>query len=377
MTRAAFIYDDAFSQYFQQTDHVLQPTRLRLTYELLDAYHAFGDEAALLAKPRLASDEELGLYHTKKYIEAVKSFSRGDVTSYEPIAYNFSDMGDNPIFPGMYEASARAVGATLVATELVTCKEASIAFNIAGGLHHAWPGSASGFCVFNDAAVAILRMAADGLRVAYVDIDAHHGDGIQTAFYATNEVLTISLHESGRYLFPGTGDFTEIGTGAGLGYAVNVPLAPHTGDETYLWAFREIVPPLLEAFKPNVLVTQLGVDGHFQDPLAHLKLTTSAYTEIFRWYKGTGLPWVAVGGGGYDIAVVARCWTLAYGIMTGKDWPDEIPDSFRERYGVATLRDAEKPEEAESQRDTARRFAETSVEAIKRRVFPHHRLSRF
>lgn len=373
MSKAAFIYDDAFSQYFQQTDHVLQPTRLRLTYELLEAYGAFNDESSLLVKPRLASDEELALYHTKEYIEAVKSLSRGE-KRYNPIAYNFSEWGDNPIFPGMYEASARAVGATLVAAELVAKKEVPIAFNIAGGLHHAWPGSASGFCVFNDPAVAISRMVADGLCVAYVDIDAHHGDGVQNAFYSTNRVLTISIHESGRYLFPGTGDATEVGTGEGLGYAVNVPLAPYTGDETYLWAFHEIVPPLIEAFKPDVLFTQLGVDTHYQDPLAHLKLTTGTHTEIFRWYKATGLPWVAVGGGGYDIGVVARCWALAYGIMIDRDWPDEIPQSFRERYGLTTLRDKEQPED--SSLDEARRFAAASVEAIKRRVFSFHGLNK-
>ncbi|MBI2906092.1 MAG: acetoin utilization protein AcuC [Chloroflexi bacterium] len=374
MTTAAFIYDDSFSQYFQQTDHVLRPTRLRLTYELLAAYGAFSEGRGRLVKPRLANEDELALYHTREYIAAVKAFSRGDITSYDPIAYNFSEEGDNPLFPGIYEASARAAGASLVAAELVTKEKAPIAFNIAGGLHHAWPSSASGFCVFNDPAVAIARMLADGLRVAYVDIDAHHGDGVQNAFYATDQVLTISLHESGRYLFPGTGDFTEMGTGAGLGFSVNAPLAPGTGDDTYLWAFRELAPPLLQAFKPDVLVTQLGVDGHFRDPLAHLRLTTDAYAEVFRWYKSCGLPWVALGGGGYDIAVVARCWTLAYGIMIDKDWPDEIPDSFRERYGVALLGDREKP--AEAQHDTARRFAEASVAAIKQRIFPHHGLSR-
>jgi len=303
----------------------------------------------------------------------VKSLSDGE-DKYNPRRFNFSQTGDNPAYPGMYELSALVVGATLKAAALVASGEVDVAFNCAGGLHHAAPDHASGFCIFNDVVIAIKSLLEKGLRVAYIDIDAHHGDGVQYAFYDTDRVLTISLHESGRYLFPGTGDVSETGVGAGAGYSVNVPLAPYTDDEVFLHAFDEVVEPLVNAFYPDILVTQLGCDTHYHDLLTQLSLTAEGYAGAIRRMRGLARKWVAVGGGGYEASVVARLWTLAYGIMMGHEWPDEIPRDFRDRYGLKTLSDADVPRlDAEAKR-RARRFAERSVAEVKRLVFPRHGL---
>jgi len=275
MTRAAFIYSSDLWQRGHGATHPLKPERLQRTYELLAAYSAFDGPDSMLVQPRQATPEELGLFHTEEYVEAVRSLSQGE-RRFNPTRYNFGP-GDNPIFPEMYETEALKVGATLVAAELVTSDQADVAFSFSGGLHHAGSDHASGFCVFNDAAVAIHWLLQKGLRVAYIDIDAHHGDGVQNAFYETDRVLTISLHETGLYLFPGTGFVEEMGRSAGRGYAVNLPFAPYTDDEIYLWAFEEIVPPLVRRFRPDIVVSQLGVDTHYRDPLTHLCLTTSGY----------------------------------------------------------------------------------------------------
>jgi len=369
----AFIYGERTPSRLERQFHLLEPTRLRCTFHLLRAYGAFDIPVSLLLQPEPCSEEQLLLFHTPDYVEAVRRFSHGDIFT-DPSRYNFSDWGDNPIFDEMYESACQAVGGSLKAAHLILAGKARIAFNIAGGLHHAGPNFASGFCIFNDAAIVIKDLLQRGLRVAYVDIDAHHGDGVQNAFYDTDQVLTISIHESGRYLFPGTGEVSETGSGRGRGYSVNLPLAPHTDDEVYLWAFEQVVPPLLDAFKAPITVTQLGIDTHYLDPLAHLALTTHGYTRVIQRLKELCPRWVALGGGGYDMAVVARAWTLAYGVMVGREWPNEIPLSYQERYGIKRLHDEETPSLSDASRRYAWSTAQAAVEAIHRTVFPYHGL---
>jgi acetoin utilization protein AcuC len=248
---------------------------------------------------------------------------------------------------------------------LLVNAECDVAFSFSGGLHHGGPDFASGFCVFNDAAVAISWLLRQGMRVAYVDIDVHHGDGVQAAFYDTDQVLTISLHQDGRTLFPGTGFVDEIGRGRGAGYSVNVPLPPFTDDETYLWAFRQVVPSLLERFRPDILVTQLGVDTHFKDPLAELALTTAGQAALFEVLGELGPRWLALGGGGYDVSVVPRAWALAFGVMAERSFPDELPEAYRERYGGLWLRDREGPRLGEETRTQVRHKVEAIVAAVK------------
>ena len=295
--RAAFVYNDALSRHVLREDHPLRATRLCHTYDLLDRYGAFNLEGSTLLEPRPDTEAELLTFQTTEYVEAVKSLSRGE-EAYSPSKYNFSAAGDNPIFKGMYEASILSTGASLVAAEWVADRQVDVAFNVSGGLHHAAAGHASGFCVFNDPAIAIHHLLAQGLRVAYADVDAHHGDGVQDAFYGTSRVLTISLHESGRFLFPGTGFVEDMGVGEGEGFSVNLPLYPYTGDVTYLWAFQEVVPPLIKAFKPDVLATQLGIDSYHNDPLTHLSLTSQGYLSVVKEFASIGLPWLTLGGGG-------------------------------------------------------------------------------
>ncbi len=373
MAKAAFVYEDTLSQHSLRQDHPMRPVRLRHTYELLNAYGAFQDSESLLVTPRVATEEEVRSLHSAEYVSAVQGLSRG-LGGFNMQRYGFSVQGDNPIYPGMYDAASLSTGASLVAAELVASKQVAAAFNISGGLHHAAPDHASGFCIFNDPAIAIKYLLDQGLRVVYVDIDAHHGDGVQNVFYGDNRVLTISIHESGQYLFPGTGFVTEMGSGPGEGYAVNVPVYPHTDDEVYLWAFNEVVPPLIRAFAPDVLVTQLGIDSYHNDPLTHLKLTSRGYVQAIREFAGMGIPWLALGGGGYDLSAVARCWTLAYGVMLGVEWPDAIPDGYSAEYGLTTLRDTMALEIPSEVARDARNLAEEGVSAIKARIFPLHAL---
>jgi len=380
---AAFICtEELWSQGFGGT-HPLKPERLKRTYELLMAYRAFDAPDSHLVPPHPASREELLLFHTAEYVDAVASLS--DVPSpsaslreglskdrgegrVQAQRYNFRP-NETPVFPGMYETEGLKVGAALTAARLITAGQAQVAFSFAGGMHHARPALASGFCVFNDVAAAIHWLMRQGLRVAYVDIDVHHGDGVQAAFYDTDQVLTISLHQAGILFYPGTGFPEEIGTGAGYGYSINLPFLIYTNEELYLWAFRQVVPPLVRQFAPDVLVTQLGVDTHYRDPLARLMLTTHGYVTLIEELEtladDTGR-WLAFGGGGYAVDVVPRAWTLAYGLMSGQTFPDELPPAYSERYGPGWLHDTKGPEPAEAWViEETHKYVEKNIAALK------------
>ena len=371
MPRAAFVYDDRMWRHELRSDHPMRPVRLRYTHELLQGYGAFDNEDALLVTPRSAREEELGWLHTPEYITAVQRLSAGE-GAHEAHRFNFSLQGDNPHYPGMYEAALLSSGATLLAAEMVAGGAVGAAFNISGGLHHAAAGHASGFCVFNDPALAIHYFLRQGMRVAYVDVDAHHGDGVQEAFYDNDRVLTISVHESGRYLFPGTGFVEELGEAQAQGYSVNLPLFPYTGDDVYLDAFRRVVPPLIHSFAPDVLVAQMGIDSYHSDPLTHLQLTTEGFVEVVKEFAALGLPLLALGGGGYDMMAVARAWTLAYGVMLGVEWPNTLPSGFALEHGIGRLRDSISPEIPANLRLEIRRHAEETVAAVKEQIFPLH-----
>ena len=369
--KAAFVYDDLLSRHLLAETHPLKPVRLKYTYELLESLGAFEVSNAELTPPRQAKEDEVLSYHTPEYLRAVQGLSRGD-GSIDGAQFSLGP-GDNPVYEGMYDAALWSTGASLKAAELLATDSYDAAFSISGGLHHAMPGYAYGFCVFNDPVIAIKTLVSRGMRVAYVDIDCHHGDGVQHAFYETDQVLTISMHESGKFLFPGTGFTEEIGAGRGRGYSVNVPLYPYTTDEVYLWAFNEVVPPLVEAFRPDVLATQLGIDSHFRDPITHLGLTVQGFEKAVRELARLApARWLAMGGGGYDLQAVARAWALAYGVMSEQEFPDETPEAYRERYGVATLSDADGLEVKASVEKDTRVFAEASVRAVQRLIFPTH-----
>jgi acetoin utilization protein AcuC len=334
--KTAFIYSDDFAKYDYGRGHPLKPFRLKLTYELIKAYGLLSlpDVHVIEAKP--AEEEDLLLYHTSDYIDILKAANVGLEIPWEG-SYGLG-FGDNPVFEGVFDWSRLVVGASLRAAELVDSGEVPIAFNISGGLHHARASRASGFCYVNEPAVIISWLLKKGRRVAYIDIDAHHGDGVQEAFYRTDKVLTISLHESGRRLFPGTGFESEIGEGKGRGYSVNIPLPPFADDELFIYAFNEVVPSLVERFRPDIVVSQLGVDSFVTDRLAHLNCTTNGFCEVIRKMKEFSPRWIALGGGGYEITNVAKAWTLVWAIMNNVDLPDELPEAFLEQHPLEGFR---------------------------------------
>ena len=380
MLPAALVYTPRLSEYDLGPSHPLKPVRVVRTYELLRACRLLEGSHVSVAMPSAADEDTLALVHSRDYIDAVRAPSQG-----KPLrrALDFGlGTADNPIIEGMYEAAALIVGASVLAADMVIDGKASAAFNPGGGLHHAHRERAAGFCVFNDAAAAIahiLKQCGEGVKVAYVDIDAHHGDGVQEAFYDRPDVLTISVHESGRYLYPCTGEVAEIGEGKGEGFAVNLPLSPHTNDDVYLWAFREAAVPLLEAFEPDFVCTQLGVDTHYQDPLTHMCCTTRGYMAVIEEIAQRAPQWIAMGGGGYDVTVVPRAWTLAFARMAEAEAPEHIPESEAEHYSrddkPVPLHDEGGPKIDEDWARVAREFAERSVQEIRERVFRFHGLS--
>ncbi|MGH2724225.1 MAG: acetoin utilization protein AcuC [Actinomycetota bacterium] len=367
------VYSPEITAYDHGPQHPLRPMRVLLTRELIAAYGML-HTGVTEVPARVASDDELQLVHTERYVHAVKRAGAGEAGDWW--RYGFGP-GDNPIFPDMHEASARVAGGSVVAAEAVFSGRAQHAFNPAGGLHHAMPERASGFCVYDDPAIAIAWLLRQGVeRVAYVDVDVHHGDGPQAIFYEDSRVLTISLHESGRYLFPGTGFVDERGAGDAEGTKVNVPLPPYTSDDGWLEAFREIVPTAVRRFRPDVLVSQLGCDTHHTDPLAHLALSTRAYREAARElhrlaHDVAGGRWVATGGGGYQWArVVPRAWTIYFAEMAERDVPDELPEAWmrlaRDKAGgpVPERLSEEPPAAGENRSETAGVVAE-----VKRALF--------
>ncbi|MFI6906726.1 acetoin utilization protein AcuC [Nonomuraea sp. NPDC050394] len=348
---ARVIWDDALTSYDFGPDHPLAPVRVELTMALARDLGVL--ERVELAGCAPATDDELALVHKRGYIEAVKRVS---VAGMPDVSAGLGT-SDNPAFAGVHEASALIAGATLAAARAVFDGTAEHALNVAGGLHHAMAATASGFCVYNDPAVAIAWLLSKGVtKIAYVDVDVHHGDGVQAMFYDDPRVLTISLHESPRTLFPGTGWPEETGA---EGSAVNVALPAGCGDGGWLRAFDAVVPPLLHAFRPEILVTQHGCDSHALDPLANLMLSLdgqrAAYAALHRLaHETAGGKWIATGGGGYELVqVVPRAWTHLMAEASGSpvDPATRTPESWqrfvRERTGETpplTMTDGRSPE---------------------------------
>ena len=303
-------------------EHPLQPVRVKLAVELIKSTGLI--EHCHLLPPRAATIDELELVHSAEYVELVRTLSdprrRRSVSPRASEAAGYAS-ADNPISDELHEGTSLVVGASLVAAEAIQGGGALHAFSPSGGLHHAHRERASGFCTYNDAAVACEWLRRRGHRVAYVDVDVHHGDGVEDIFAGRPDVLKISLHESGHYLFPGTGFPEDAGSGEGRGSAANLPFMPYTWDEPWLLGFEKVVPALLRRFKPTVLVTQDGCDSHHLDPLAHLANTTRIWPRVGEMFHALAHElcegrWLALGGGGYAIyEVVPRAWTLLFAEM--------------------------------------------------------------
>lgn len=330
------VYSPRYRTFSYGPFHPLRPTRLHLTHLLMEKYGLLVGPGVTVAEPQPADLEDLLRVHSREYLAALERANGGENF---PGAFNYGiGFGDNPVFEGLYDWSILACGGTLKAVRAVSGGDAKTAMHTGGGFHHAHRARASGFCYLNDAAVAIAEQVEKRRRVLYLDVDAHHGDGVQGVFYTTDRVLTLSIHETGEHLFPGTGYVEETGEGAGEGFSVNVPLHPGSGDTVFRQAFEETFPSLVRSFDPDLLVIQLGVDAMTRDPLAHLVYTTSSIelllTRTMELFHG---PIAVLGGGGYDMDSVARSWTLAWSILAGREIPDKLPDEYieeRARYGA-------------------------------------------
>ena len=336
--------------------HPLSPRRFGPGIELL---RAVGAEPGLAPEP--ASDEELGWLHSADYIATIRRISSAASSL---VASGAADRraagllsapeagigpGDDPAFPGMHEAAATVAGGSIRAIEAILRGDVEHAFQPGGGLHHAMAARASGFCIYNDVALAIARARRDGLRVLYLDFDVHHGDGVQALHYSDPGVMTISFHESGRSLFPGTGFVDELGEGTAAGTSINVPLEPYAGPDAWLAAVEAVVPVVAAAFGPDIVVSQHGSDGHVWDPLAHLSLTTTVQGEAARivdrithlYSKGR---WLATGGGGYAVyRVVPRVWALTRLAGAHRETPPALPEVWREKWAGGAERWHEAP----------------------------------
>lgn len=338
------VWDDSMAAYSFGDHHPMQPARLELTARLSRELGLFDRPSVQVTESAVATDEQLSTVHSRQYIDAVRHISNNPDDCDPQWGLGTED---TPAFRGIHEASARMAGASLIAAESLLSGRALHAVNFAGGLHHARRGRASGFCIYNDAAAAIQRLLDGGVsKVLYIDVDAHHGDGTESIFWDDPRVLTISLHETGMRLFPGTGFANEIGGPDAQGTAVNVALPASTGDGGWLRAFHAVVPQLAEAFAPEAIVSQHGCDGHFLDPLSHLGISVDAQRQAAISIRGLAEQycegrWLATGGGGYSLTnVVPRAWSHLIAVATGAPVPlsAPVPEPWREyvetRYGV-------------------------------------------
>ncbi len=382
--KIAIIYSDDYLKYYLSPEHPLRPQRLALAIRLMKEIGVFNNQNVVLVEPRECEVEDLLLVHSSDYIELVKSLSK--------TGGGYLDYGDTPAFLGMFEVTRKIVGGSLKAADMINTGEAQHAFNIGGGLHHATRSRASGFCVFNDIACTIRYMQKKYHleRIMVVDLDCHHADGTQNTFYSESGVLTVSLHEDGTYLFPGSGFVFEDGAGEGKGYCVNVSLPPYTFDEAYLYAFNEIVPPLVRAYQPDLILQQSGVDAHYTDPLTSEALTIRTFLNTYRAIHSLAHEvcdgkYLIFGGGGYQIGVVARAWASMLCELLDIPIPEETPKSWREFYESVSrelglepaapikMGDPEVKVEEKAKKKILE-DVELVVQEVKERVFPTHGL---
>jgi len=349
----AFIYHPDYLKYQFGPRHPFQPIREKYTLDLLQELEVF-DEAVKLHEPKPCKEEDLFLVHSEEYVNFVRKMCE--------IGYGYLDQGDTPAVRGLYEGACSVVGGTLLGVKMVMEGDVNHAFNLGGGLHHAKKNRASGFCVFNDVAIAVrfLQKKYNLKKIAIVDVDGHHGDGTQEIFY-NEKILKISTHRIG--IFPGTGNLEEVGTGLGKGYSVNIPLPKGTDNVSYSYAFNEVILPLIEHYEPDFIVTQCGVDGHYQDPLVGLALTTKIYEEIGRKihhlaHKSAKGRLLVLGGGGYNVHNAARCWTAIFINVS-----EALPKISEKKYREILDKDS-------SNKNIVLENVKKTVEKVKREIFP-------
>jgi acetoin utilization protein AcuC len=336
MDTTAFVDRQGLAGYDLGTDHPLAPVNRELAIDLIRMYGMLDRDDVTVLAPGTCDEDLIARVHTPAYMAQVRRYSAQPALAhaFEAGMWGLAAGGDTPAFAGMHDAAVAVCGASVTAAMEVWEGRATRVFSAAGGLHHAFANKANGFCIYNDAAVAIQALLDAGAeRVAYVDVDVHHGDGTQFIFYDDPRVLTCSVHESGRYLFPGTGALDERGVGKGVGTSVNIPLPAYAGDRPYMRAIEDVIVPAVRHFAPDIIVTQDGVDPHHQDPLAHLQVRMATFPRLWRVLHDmaddvTDGRWIALGGGGYNVDVLPRAWALLFAEMTGAALPDDIPPEW-------------------------------------------------
>lgn len=376
--RAVFVYSSQFEKMNYPKEcpfNISRAPRTRNLLKSMDLLEKAPTVKQVVTEP--ADRETLKKFHTPRYLDALQRAAQGE-HDIEALHMGIGSP-DCPIFKDMYNYSALTCGASLLGVRMILSQETDLAFNPSGGLHHSGPEMAAGFCYMNDIALACLVLSQSGKRVLYLDIDVHHGDGVQNAFYDRDDVFMISMHESGKDLFPGTGFVDEIGTGKGKGYNVNLPLIIGTYDEIYLHAFNEAVLPLIKVYNPDVIVFELGTDTLAGDPLAHLRLTNNAYVYIIEQLLGFEKPILMTGGGGYNIENTVRAWALAWSVLSGLDSQNHdlnigLGGVFMQSTDWAGgLRDRELPI-SEDQKQIVEPAVQKVIDEVKKTIFPYHGL---
>jgi acetoin utilization protein AcuC len=375
-TGSIFVYSDDLAWFDFGADHYFKPERASKTYELCNRYGLMNHEWMTILNPQPIDESMLTLFHESQYLECLKKAGKGEA-SLELLERGLGTP-DNPILPGIFEWSLKVAGGTVEAMNRILEGKALAAFNTLGGFHHARAGNAEGFCYLNDIVIAIkeaLRKKPDS-KIIYLDIDAHHGNGVQEAFYDDPRVLFICMHETGKTLYPWSGNETETGEGDGKGFTVNVPLESGTDDEVFSFAFDEIAPPLIQAFSPDIIFSELGADMLISDPLTHLKLTNNSYIRAVKKVVELCPRILALGGGGYDLYRTARCWTLAWGALNNLEPVDEFAGlvggmMFGPELEVGSLFDHSYSSGGEV-KIRALSEAKRVVEYLKKEVFPVH-----
>jgi acetoin utilization protein AcuC len=372
----AFIHSEDIERYHYPPECPFKTERAAATKKILCSMGLYTVDLTGEVSPRPATKPELLLFHEPEYLEALRRVSQGDFRAED--LHRGIGTQDTPVFPDLYQYSELAAGATISGVELILNGTTSYVFNPSGGFHHAFPAAAGGFCYINDVVIGCKILKANGKRVFCLDLDAHHGNGTQAAFYGDPDVFTVSFHETGKTLFPWGGFEDEIGEGPGVGYNVNVPLPARTDDDTFALAFRKIVPPLLEAYNPDVIVLEIGMDILSVDPLTHLSMTNNAIADTLPFLRDTGIPLLMVGGGGYNPEHTARGWALAWTILCGRE-PDaglsigmggvflgnaEWGAGLRDGRIYATGEDMIK----------IKQQVEKTIDSIRRTVFPVHKI---
>jgi acetoin utilization protein AcuC len=371
-----FVYSDELADFDFGPDHYFRPERSAKTYELCNRYGVMDKKWMRVLDPKPVDRSLLTLFHGADYLRILEQASRGEV-SLEMLERGIGTT-DNPVIPGIFEWSLKVTGGTCEAMDSLVKGDAVVAFNPLGGFHHGRSDRAEGFCYINDIVIAVSKalIKSPGIKVAYIDIDAHHGNGVQEAFYGDPRVLFISIHETGKKLYPWSGSEEEIGVGDGKGFTVNIPIEPGSDDEVFSYVFDGIIPPLTERFSPDMIVAEVGADTLISDPLTHLKLTNNGYIRAVKGLTDLSPKILALGGGGYDLYRTARCWTLAWSALNNVEPMDEFAGlvggmMFGPEMEVGSLYDRPYSNTGEA-KEKAMEEARRVVDYIQKMVFPIH-----